>query len=323
METWRNRSRVVAAIAVLLFLSGCGKEADNKPVSGQVIAKVDGNEISVHQLNSLLANQKVNSPEAAEKARQSALTKLVDQQLAYNQALEQGLDRNANVVLAIENAKRELIARAYLEQVVAGLSTPSEEDIRKYYDENPELFAERKVYRLQEIAVEHRDDIREDLRKQVDQAQTLDDIGEWLKENDIKFRANAANRAAEQIGMLLLQQVAKLKDGEITLIEGPSNYLVVRLAASQEAPVTEEKAGPRIARFLHNIKVQETISEEIKRLKSTADIQYGEEFASLSDASSESDSKEDADSFQSSVAQESSGMDSTDDSIQKGLQSIQ
>lgn len=315
MFNQRNFLHFGGAMLISLLLLGCGKE-ESAPVSSQVVAKVGGSEVSVHQLNSVLAKQKPTSPEAAERAKTQALKKLVDQQLAYNQSVASGLDRTPEVVMAIENAKREIIARAYFEQVVAGLSMPTADEIQKYYDDNPALFAERKVYSLQEIAVEPREEIRDALAKQVAAASDLDQVGKWLQDNDIVFRANAANRSAEQIGLTLLEKVAGMSDGEILMLEGPRNYLVVRLAASKPAPVTKETAQVRIARFLHNMKVQEVVAEEIERLKRSAQIEYLGEFAALANAAVGDTAGESL-----SLAGEDNA-ELNDSSLQKGLQGL-
>ena len=52
-------------------LSSCGR--DDKPKTTQVAAKVNGEEISVHQINSLLAKTPNLTPDAAEKVRSDVL----------------------------------------------------------------------------------------------------------------------------------------------------------------------------------------------------------------------------------------------------------
>ena len=91
------------------------------------------------------------SPEAAPKIRREILDKLVDQELAVEQAVEKKLDRSPEVLMAIENARREILARAYVEQITASMPKPTVDEAKKYYAENPQLFAERRIYNIQEI----------------------------------------------------------------------------------------------------------------------------------------------------------------------------
>ena len=57
------------------------------------------------------------------------------------------------MLLALENARREILARAYVEQITAGEPKPTIEEAKKYYAENPSLFAERRIYNIQEIVL--------------------------------------------------------------------------------------------------------------------------------------------------------------------------
>ncbi|AZZ92499.1 peptidyl-prolyl cis-trans isomerase, EpsD family [Hahella sp. KA22] len=260
-------------------LAGCGGAGEATDAT-QVVAKVNGSEISIHQLNAILAKQPSQGV-SSDTARAQALDELVEQQVAYDKAVELKLDRSPDVVMAIESMKKSIIARAYLQQVIGALSQPSQEDIHQYYAEHPALFAERKLYSLQEVAIEPRRELLAPLNEKVNSAEQLEDIVSWLKSEGVQYRVNAANRSAEQIGLELLTQVARLEDGAMTLFQGPNNYLVVRVTASQQRPVSEEDAKPRITQYLHNLKVQKTVTEEVERLKNSAAIEYVGDFKRL------------------------------------------
>ena len=89
----------------------------------------------------------------APKIRREVLDRLVDQELAVEKAIEKKLDRSPEVLLALENSRREILARAYVEQITAGVPKPTTEEAKKYYAENPALFAERRIYNIQEIVL--------------------------------------------------------------------------------------------------------------------------------------------------------------------------
>ena len=212
--------------------------------------------------------------------RQEILDKLIDQQLIYDQAVEKRLDRNPEVMMAIEAAKREIVARAYLDQVIAALPKPTDDEVRKYYADNPDLFSRRRVYSLQEITVEPKLEILDDLKQMVATGKSLDDIANWLKEKGVRFQAGGGTRAAEQIPLDILPKLAQLKDGQAGVIEGSQSILVVRVASSQAVPVDEAEAKPRIQQFLYNQRVQQAAGDEIKKLKAAAKIEFQGEFAS-------------------------------------------
>ena len=266
------------AVAMAIVMSGCG-DGKEKKAATQVAAKVNSSEISVHQINAVLAKAQGVPPEAAARVRQEILNKLIDQQLAYDQAVDKKLDRNPEVMMAIETAKRDIVARAYLDQVVAALPKPTDDEVSKYYAENPDLFSRRRVYSLQEITVAPKLEILDDLKQMAATGKSLDDIAAWLKEKGIKFQSGAGTRPAEQVPLEILPRLSQIKDGQTGVIQGPQSNLIVRVAASQSAPVDEAAAKPQIQQFLYNQRVQQAVGDEVKKLKAGAKIEYQGEFA--------------------------------------------
>jgi len=106
------------AVLVLGLLSGCGADEGAAKPASQVAVKVNKDEISVHQLNTLLMRSDPVPPEMLKQAGTAALERLIDQQLLVQQAKERKLERDPKVMQAIEVARREILARSYVEQVV-------------------------------------------------------------------------------------------------------------------------------------------------------------------------------------------------------------
>jgi EpsD family peptidyl-prolyl cis-trans isomerase len=283
MPTTLKRAPLSAAASLLLvfLLSACG-DKETKPVTTQVAAKVGSEEISVHQINQVLsrANAASASPEAAAAMRKDVLEKLIDQQLAVDQAIEAKLQRTPDVVAQIEAARRDVLARAYVQQITSAQPKPSSEDTKKYYAEHPQLFAERRVYSLQELLVPRSSGVTADqMRSQISAGKTMEDIATWLKNREVKVSGGSATRAAEQIPLELLSKVHALRDGQMAVIEAPQGITVLRVVASQSAPVSEVNALPRIEQFLFNQRSAAAVAQKIKDLRSKASITYMGDFA--------------------------------------------
>jgi EpsD family peptidyl-prolyl cis-trans isomerase len=267
-----------ALVLCAAFVVGCGKSDDKKPAT-QVAAKVNSEEITVHQVNNILARNPNIRPEAAARAKREIVERLVDQELARQRAIEKKLDRSPQVVQAIEAARSEILARAYLQQVAAAQAKPTPEEVKKYYAEHPELFAQRRLYVLEEIALAPAEGIAKELRAKVAKARSMQEVGEWLKGREIQYVVNRGGRAAEQIPLEMLPRLNKMKDGEIQVLEIGERLNVVRVVATKPAPVDEATAAPRIQQFLYNKRSSEIVAEEMKRLKGDAKIEYVGEFA--------------------------------------------
>lgn len=270
----------ILSTLLALGLSACGNK-DDKKVATQVAAKVGSEEISVHQINQILsrANTAGASPQAAQAMAREVLEKLIDQQLAVEQATENKLHRSPEVVAQIEAARRDILARAYMQKIAAALPKPSAEDVKKYYVEHPQLFSARRIFNVQEIVVPAAPGLAEQLRGFVDAGKPITEVATWLKSKDIKFDGGSATRAAEQIPLERLAQIHALKDGQSVVIEGPQAITLLRVASSQQSPVAETAALPRIEQFLTNQRATEAVAANLKQLRAAAKISYMGEFA--------------------------------------------
>lgn len=271
--------------ALVLGLVACGDKADKK-VATQVAAKVGSEEISVHQINQVLqrTNTSGASPEAAKAMGREVLEKLIDQQLAVDQAVDAKLHRSPDVVTQIESARREILARAYMQKLAAALPKPTAEEIKAYYKEQPALFAERRVFNLQELVVPKTPanaaaNVTAELKGQVAAGKSIDDSAAWLKSKDIPFGGGRATRPAEQIPLELLGQLHALKDGQSMVFDTPQATTVVRVVASQLAPVPEAEALPRIEQFITNRRATDAVAADLKRLRAATTVTYLGEFS--------------------------------------------
>lgn len=260
------------ALLALGFAGGCGGKQEGK-LGTQVAAKVNADEITVHQIDQLLARSKTVTLETAEQAKREMLDKLIDQTLAKQQAIKRKLDRSPGVMQAIEAGRSEILARAYFGQIAAAQPEPTASEVKEYYAAHPELFAQRRVFHLEDFVVLPTEGLAAALREQVAKTRSMPELATWLKARDARFTANGGVRAAEYIPLELLREVQAMKDGDIKLIESGGRLQVIGLLASQAAPMDEATAIPRIRQFLSNQRAIEAIAKEMKQLKETARIE--------------------------------------------------
>lgn len=271
------------AAASALLLAACGNKEGGTSAPTQVAAKVGKSEISVHQINQVLARTNIPNatPQAIEAARREVLERLIDQQLAVDQAEEKKLNRSPEVVAALEAARREVLARAYAQSITGGQERPTPEEVKKYFTDHPQLFSERRVYNIQELVVPTGGDrsLAAEAKAQVAAGKSVEDIANWLRGRNIKFGGGGATRAAEQIPLEVLARLHPLKDGQSIVIDNPQGFTVLRIAASQSAPVAEAAATPRIEQFLSNQRGAAAVAAQIKQLRASTEIAYMGDFA--------------------------------------------
>ncbi len=264
---------VVGIMTAALWATGCGEKKTEKPAS-QTAAKVNKEEITVHQINFALQQQRGLRADQAEAASRQILERLIDQELALQKAEELKLDREPRVVQQLEAARREIVARAYLEKVGDAAVKPTAEEIKKYYDEKPALFSERRLYNLQEIAIEAKADQVAELRERLVAAKNVPEFIEYLKTAGFRFAVNQAVRAAEQLPLANLDAFARMKDGQALVSPGGPGVQVLVLAGSRTQPINEEQARPIIEQFLLNDRKRKLVEEDIKAMRGSAKVTY-------------------------------------------------
>jgi EpsD family peptidyl-prolyl cis-trans isomerase len=272
----------VAVCAVAVLLTACGDKKDK--AASQTAAKVNKDEITVHQINFVLQQQRGLKPEQADAASKQILDRLIDQQLALQKGEDLKVDRDPRVVQQLEASRREILARAYLEKVGEGAPKPAPEEIKKYFDEKPALFRERRVYSIQEIAIEAKPEQIPELRSSLTASKDIPAFVEYLKSKDFKFSGNQAVRAAEQLPLNSLDAFAKMKDGQAMLVPAANGVQVVVLAGSRSQPVSEEQAKPAIEQYLLNERKRKLVEDDLKAMRAAAKIEYVGKFAAAASA---------------------------------------
>jgi len=261
----------ILLISLLFVPAGCQRAAADRPAA-QLAAKVNGTEISVQQVRT--AGSAASAPSVAQ-----ALEKVIDRELLVQKALGAKLDRDPQVQQSIENARRQVLAQAWLEKSAAAAAAGGTRDeVRAFYAENPALFAERRIYRLRELIVSAPAEMIDVLRAEAAKARELDELAIWLRARGATYSVDSLTQPAEQLPLSFLPRLAGMKPGEIAVFATPLGASVVQLVHAEDAPLTEPQAAPLIEQFLAGRRRLETAAAEVKRLREVATIEYLGEF---------------------------------------------
>ena len=284
-----NNQAGMTLLSILMatsVLAGCGEKAK----ASQVAAKVNSDEITVSQVNNALTMVPQVPGKTADDAKQEVLNNLIVQNLADQQAIKMKLDRNPNVMQAIENAKNTILARAYMDPIVSGISKPTPEDVHKFYADHPELFSNRHVFNLRELEVESKPDLAASIREMATKGDSLEAIAADLKGKGISSTIQSGVKSAEQLPLEMLDKISKLEGNKLMVVELTKSVSVLQVASSKVEPVTENMASNTIQEYLMNSRKKEVLEKEIKSLKDGAKIEYFGEFQPGAKAATETKS---------------------------------
>lgn len=269
-----------AALALVLLaalgLGGCG--GDRKSAS-QVAAKVNKGEVSVHQINFVLQRTPGISQERLPEAKKAILERLIEQELLVQAADDKALDRDPQVLQMLEAARREVLSRAYLARVAAGVPKPDAREIADFFERQPQLFANRKIYKFDEIVLQGRPANWAEIEKALLPTKSIQEAATVLRERGMDAPvATNVTRATEQIPLALVPAFDRHREGDVVIYQQPPNIVIAQIVSMRPEPVDEKRAGPVIEQFLLNTRRAEAVQAEVKRLRETAKITYVGEF---------------------------------------------
>jgi EpsD family peptidyl-prolyl cis-trans isomerase len=262
----------LALLVAAALLAACDRKKEG--AATQTAAKVNRDEVTVHQINFVLQQQRNLRPDQTDAASKQILERLIDQQLALQKAEESKIDRDPRVMQQLEAARREIIARAYLEKVGEAAPRPTPEEIKKYYDEKPALFSQRRIYQIQEISIETPQERLPEIRERMAAAKNVNEFVQYLSRAGLRFTGNQAVRAAEQLPLSSLEALSRLQDGQALVVPTATGASVAVLVGSRMQPVSEEQARPAIELFLLNERRRKLVEEEGKAMRVAAKIEY-------------------------------------------------
>ena len=273
-------------VAATITLSACGKKGEDsaKKSDTQVVAIVNGDEITIHQVNFQLSRMGQMNEAQAKVVSKKVLTRLIEMQLLKQQAIEQKLDKNPGLLQAMEASKDQMLAQAYLETMMAKAPKPSSSEIDEFYKSHPELFENRRVFRLQELMVNIDKSKFAETEASIKDIKGINEIAAWLKEKNYPFSANAAVKEAETLPSDMLKKLQVLKDGEMLILPSEGALHIINLAASQTAPISRIKATPIIEQYFMNQNKTNLAKKEMTALNEKAKIEFIGTFADMKKA---------------------------------------
>lgn len=298
-------------VLLITVLVGCSESSPKE--NSQVAAKVNDQEITVHQLNLAIGSMGEKALSADKEALQTAVLKnMIIQTLMEQEAEKADLDREPYVMQAMEAAKRRVLASAYMQQIATISPSITQEDVEQYYAANTDLFANRKLFVYEQVTVQADSDNAEAVDKKVRQTQSLTDFTAWLQEKSIPYSLLTQAKTSENISKNLLKPLSTLDVGQVGFLKLDDGFVVIEVKDKQPQPVELEMATPAIKQHLQQQQQTAQIQQTVSSLKSAAIIEYSKNFDpnNNSDATAERSEPVETDMIQESY-------------IEKGLQGLE
>ncbi len=262
-------------VCVASLLAACGKKNED---TSAAVATVNGEKISQDQLDFAVKQIAAAHPAASAPEAASVLQSLVEQRLAVQKAEKDKLDRNPGVLQALEAARKDALARYYVEQFAAKIPKPTADEIKQYYDGHPVNFGQRKVYVIQRVDARVDKDQAGPLSAAVQGVTGAAAVADLLKAKAIATNVTQTAQPAESLGPLL-PKISTMSVGQTIAVPQPQGLTALTMVEIRDQPATLEQAKGPIEQLLWNQKKRDALQAETKELRAKARIDYLGKFA--------------------------------------------
>jgi peptidyl-prolyl cis-trans isomerase C len=207
---------------------------------------------------------------------------VIPREVLYQEAKKKGLDKNKEILAKIEDARRAILIDALLEEALRGRGEVSEEEIQRYYKENPTLFKEPQEIKIRHIVVNTEPALKEVVTK-LSRGEPFEKLASAY--NIGNFKEDGGNLGYIRRGQLA-PPFAQFEEAAFSLrkrgaisevVSTPYGYHIIRLEDMRGSilkPLNQVKE--RIRFFLQPKKKQEAYLEYVKEAKSNAKILINE-----------------------------------------------
>lgn len=267
---------VTAVAAAALAVSGCGSK-DGKLDKGQVVASVDGDEITIFELNAEVQAAQAQAGTDRKLAEQLALQRIIERKILAKVAREQKLDKTPAFLIQQRRADELILTTMLRDRIAGGITQPTDAEIAQYQTAHPDRFAQRKIYSVEQILFPP--PTSADKFKQFAPLKTLDQLAAKLTADGVQFR-----RAPTQIDTAALPpeiagKIAALPVTEMFILPTQQGLTANIITATTVQPVPADQARELAASALRNERFSKAadaqLNERLKKARATVKYQPG------------------------------------------------
>jgi len=261
-----------AALLAATFLAGC----DKKP-EGQVVAVVNGDEITQQELNAELGNMQLPEGAAKDEARNQALDNIVNRRLLAGVAKQQGIDSSPEYIMRRQQLDEALLVQMLAQRTARPMKQPSSQEVKDFVAQNPQMFANRAVLTVDQIRFPT--PANQDYAKALSPAKTMAEVVTTLNRLGIKFERGTTQADTATMPPEMFKQITSIGSSEPFVVPGPGVVSVNMVVSSRPAPLPENQVNQAATAMIQRRNLANELNTMLKTAKAEGGIDYQQGFA--------------------------------------------
>lgn len=269
-------------VAAPLALVACG--SNSEAPTGQVVATVNGEEITTTDLDSELNGATAPTSEGQKQLQRMALENIINRTILAQAAEEEGMAKGPEFAVIERKARQAALVELLQRDIGKNLPQPSAEEVENFVAENPSLFANRKIFVVDQIVVPQ---VNQQLIQALQPVKTLAEAQAVLHRFNIDGNETVGVIDSLTIPPQAASQIASLPPEEVFIIPSNGAIRINHVRSSQTDPISGQQAQQiakeMLARQRGQSAMQNSLGERIKAGRTN--VKYNDAFAPPKEAS--------------------------------------
>lgn len=262
---------MIGGAVALLGLSGCDKKAE-----GQVVAVVDGDEVTAQEVNGELGAAATQG-EPDQQMRNVALNRLIDRRLLAGVARDEGVESSPEYILRKRQLEENLLVQMMGEKLARDNKQPTAQQLDQMIAENPQAFADRTVFAIDQIVFPMPP--RRDVFEALTPAKTMAEVVATLNKFGVKFQRGNNTIDSANLPPAVFQQFKRVGTSEPLVIPSGNAVTVAMIVRSEAAPVSGQAARAVAGNAYAKREVEKVLKAKLDAARKAGKIEYQSGFS--------------------------------------------
>lgn len=266
------RLHSLAIVALPLFAAACGAEP-----TGQTVAVVNGEEISVAELNQELQTANVPASVDRKQVMPVLLQRVIDRRLLAQQATEQGVDRTPEFLNRQRRLEEELLIALASKRQADSIRIPDERAVDAFIAQNPSMFAQRARLQLDQLQFDTPS--RPDAIERLKAGRSIAELATILTSLGIPFTRSPAQLDTAVLQPQVMSQIAALPPGAPFIIPAAGKMYASVITGREMVSPTQAENRRIAVQAMRNQQLRTSLERQVKDLRAQAEIEYQDGYA--------------------------------------------
>lgn len=245
------------AVALALMVAACGGKGDVP--SGQVVATVDGQEVTLADLKAEMGNE--DSTDAAAQAQ--ALERIIARKLLAAEARKQELDSTPLAAILKTQAEETALAQLLAKKVTDGVPKVSEDEINEFLRSFPASVTDRRLLSVEQFLVPN---LPPKVLEEISKVKTMEAAEAILNANKVVFRRTVSNVDTVALDPGFAEQLVDTESNDIFVIPTGQTAEIGRIVSSKSEPITGDAARQAARTIMMRQRSVEMVNNSLGRI---------------------------------------------------------